>query len=168
MLIESDIYSDDRGFFMESYRESDLPVRFVQDNFSLSHCHVLRGLHYQTGPSAQDKLVRCINGVIFDVIVDLRKESPCYGAWDSYKLMSFQSLYVPKGIAHGFLTMSNRCIVLYKVSEYYDPTCEKTLIWNDPDIGIEWPLNGYDPILSEKDKKGKTLKELENETPNFR
>lgn len=133
----------------------------MQDNYSISVKGVLRGLHYQLKPKAQSKLVKCIRGKIFDVAVDIRKNSPTFGKWIGVELSeeNMYMLYIPKGFAHGFLVLSDKAEVLYKVSAEYDPTLERGIIWNDPDIGIEWGTTS--PILSEKDKKLPRLKEAD-------
>jgi dTDP-4-dehydrorhamnose 3,5-epimerase len=132
---------------------------FVQDNQSLSNKNVLRGLHYRVDPE-QAKLVRVVKGEVFDVVVDIRKSSPTFGEWQSFILSdtNYLQLYVPVGFAHGFLVLSDTAEFLYKVSEYYSAEKEKGIIWNDPDIGIDWPIS--DPILSEKDKSNPRLKSL--------
>lgn len=159
LIIDPTIFEDNRGFFMESYNynkfaNNGIDYQFVQDNHSFSVAKgVLRGLHYQTNPMAQTKLVRCIQGEIFDVAVDIRKASPTYGQWISVTLSAAnrKQLLVPKGFAHGFCTMTENVEVLYKVDEYYSPDNDKGIRWNDPDINVEWPTNN--PILSDKDQK---------------
>lgn len=159
LIIDPTIFEDNRGFFMESYNynkfaNNGIDYQFVQDNHSFSVAKgVLRGLHYQTNPMAQTKLVRCIQGEIFDVAVDIRKASPTYGQWTSVTLSAAnrKQLLVPKGFAHGFCTMTENVEVLYKVDEYYSPDNDKGIRWNDPDINVEWPTSN--PILSDKDQK---------------
>ena len=163
--IEVKKYGDNRGYFMETYKDSDfkkagLNYNFVQDNQSKSKKGVLRGLHFQKKFS-QAKLVRCIEGEIFDVCVDLRKDSPTYGKWESCILTAEQGnqFMIPKGFAHGFVVLSETATFCYKCDELYHPEDEGGIIWNDPDIGIKWPID-FDVILSEKDKLRKTLKEI--------
>ena len=165
ILIKPKIFGDERGFFMETYRREDfenagIKGEFIQDNHSKSKYGVLRGLHFQKNPYAQAKIVRCIRGVIFDVAVDLRKDSVTFGKWIGIILSEFNKyqLYVPRGFAHGFCVLSEEAEVVYKVDNKYAPDHEAGMIWNDKDIGIEWPIS--EPILSEKDTKWPTLKEL--------
>lgn len=166
-LIEPDIFGDHRGFFMESYneikyRESGIPHTFVQDNHSLSvEAGVLRGLHYQLNPKAQTKLVRVTAGAIYDVVVDIRKGSPTYGKWQGYILSAAnkRQLLVPQGFAHGFCTLVPHSEVLYKVDELYSPQDDRGIAWNDPALGIDWPISK--PILSDKDSNHPTLAEAE-------
>ncbi|WP_174614787.1 dTDP-4-dehydrorhamnose 3,5-epimerase [Virgibacillus ihumii] len=165
LIIEPAVFEDNRGFFMESYNqkkfaEKGIHNEFVQDNHSLSAAKgVLRGLHYQANPMAQAKLVRCIRGEIFDVAVDIRKDSPTFGEWTSTTLSADnkKQLLVPKGFAHGFCTLTENVEVLYKVDEFYAPEHDKGIRWNDPEIGINWPL--ADPVLSEKDRQQPFLSE---------
>ena len=166
-IIELKIHRDDRGYFFESWNQDQLNkvlnqnINFVQDNHSYSKKGVLRGLHYQTEPNSQDKLVRCINGEIFDVIVDLRAKSKTFGQWTSIKLNEANNLlWVPKGFAHGFLTLSNIAEVCYKVSNYWDSKTEKTIKWDDPDLSIDWPDRSSSFFISEKDKSGSFIKSL--------
>lgn len=156
ILVEFNNAKDDRGFFVELYKHSDfaeggIPVNFVQDNYSHSCFGVLRGLHFQKRPKAQGKLVIVIQGQIFDVAVDIRKGSLTYGKWVSVILSSDNShiLYVPPGFAHGFCVLSETADVVYKVTKEYAPECECGIIWNDPTIGIKWPI--AKPLLSIKD-----------------
>ncbi len=166
ILIEPRVFGDDRGFFMETYKKSDflkvgIREEFVQDNHSKSIKGVLRGLHYQLEPKAQGKLVRCIRGKIFDVAVDIRKNSPTFKKWVGVELSEDNKLmvYVPPGFAHGFLTLSEEAEVLYKTTEEYAPELDSGIIWNDEDIGVNWPIDMVDRIiLSEKDKKLPNLK----------
>ncbi|PWI56771.1 dTDP-4-dehydrorhamnose 3,5-epimerase [Sulfoacidibacillus thermotolerans] len=154
---------DARGFFMESFKAQDfvewgLQVQFVQDNHSLSQAPgTLRGLHYQLAPKAQTKLVRVLTGAIYDVVVDLRKASPTFGQWAGFLLSAhnFRQLLVPKGFAHGFCTLVPNTEVFYKVDESYSPAHDRGILWNDPDVGIEWPVS--QPILSEKDQRHPVL-----------
>lgn len=164
LLLEPTIHGDSRGRFFESYKkeqclEFGIQENFVQENQSLSQKNVLRGLHYRIEPD-QSKLVRVIRGEVFDVVVDIRKNSPTFGKWQSFILSesNYLQLYVPVGFAHGFCVLSDTAEFLYKVSEYYSAEKEKGIIWNDPDIGIDWPVS--DPILSEKDKINPRLRSL--------
>jgi len=160
LLIEVDKYIDNRGFFIESYNEEKfgLDYDFVQDNHSMSYQGVLRGLHYQI-KNPQGKLVKCIRGTIYDVIVDLRESSETFGQWYGIELNRPEvQLWVPPGFAHGFYTRSEKAHVTYKTSDFYYPEYERTLLWNDLDIN--WNLNG-DPILSDKDRDGKTFQDCE-------
>jgi dTDP-4-dehydrorhamnose 3,5-epimerase len=166
ILITPKVFEDRRGIFIETYkysiyREAGIKEYFVQDNYSRSRKNVLRGLHYQNHPKAQGKLVRCIKGRVFDVCVDIRKSSPTFGKWVSHELddSSHQSLYVPAGFAHGFLALTESAEVMYKCTEEYAPECERGIIWNDPDLGIAWPVT--DPLLSGKDKNHPSLKNAE-------
>lgn len=165
LLLKPKIFGDDRGFFMETYQQKDfesLGIReaFVQDNLSKSQKGVLRGLHFQS-PYPQGKLIMVLDGSVYDVAVDLRKDSKTFGQWEGFTLDAKDKtqLYVPPGFAHGFLVTSESATFSYKCTELYHPEAEKTLLWNDPDLGIDWPLDG-EPILSPKDEKGLSLKEL--------
>lgn len=166
-VIEPTVFGDSRGYFMETYQINDfaqggVDVKFVQDNESCSSKGVLRGLHFQKN-NPQGKLVRVIEGEVFDVAVDLRKNSETYGKWYGVILSAEnkKQFYVPEGFAHGFLVTSERATFVYKCTRLYDPTDEGGLMWNDPDIGIEWPLDGIEEIrLSEKDKKNSSFKDL--------
>jgi len=158
ILIEPQAFLDERGFFMESYKHSEFSAfgikeRFVQDNHSRSTKGVLRGLHYQKSPKAQGKLVRVVVGEIFDVAVDIRLGSPTYGKWVGEVLSADNKrmLYIPPGFAHGFCVLSEGAEVLYKTTEEYSPEHDAGIIWNDPEIGIQWPIEH--PILSEKDAR---------------
>lgn len=167
-IIEPKVFGDDRGYFMESYNRRDfvdagLDMVFVQDNESKSKKGVLRGMHFQT-KFTQGKLVRATQGEVYDVAVDLRKDSPTYGMWEGVVLSAEnkRQFYVPEGFAHGFLVLSDEAVFNYKCTNLYAPEYDGGLLWNDPDVGIEWPLDGIDEIiLSEKDKKQKKLKELD-------
>ena len=169
ILIKAKRHGDHRGFFAETYsrrKYSELGVDddFVQDNHSLSRdVGTLRGLHFQAPPHAQAKLVRCGRGALFDVAVDIRKGSPTYGRWEGYKLTAEngEQLYLPVGFAHGFVTLEPDSEIVYKCSDYYAPETEGAILWNDPDIGIDWPID-VDPILSEKDAVATLLSELES------
>lgn len=164
-VIEPTVFGDDRGYFMETYharefKEAGLDLNFVQDNQSKSKKGVLRGLHFQyTQP--QGKLVRVIKGEVFDVAVDLRKDSPTYGKWEGILLSeeNKKQFYIPEGFAHGFLVLSDEAEFTYKCTEFYNGADEGGIIWDDPEIGIEWPLDGIEVSLSEKDEQWKTLKE---------
>jgi dTDP-4-dehydrorhamnose 3,5-epimerase len=167
-IIETKVFGDNRGYFMETYNkehfdEAGLTMTFVQDNESKSSKGVLRGLHFQT-QNTQGKLVRVTKGSVFDVAVDLRKGSPTYGQWEGVVLTdeNKKQFYVPEGFAHGFLVLSDEAVFNYKCTNFYAPQYDAGVLWNDPDIGIEWPLDGIDNILlSEKDKVQKKFKELE-------
>ncbi len=160
-------FADSRGFFSETYSQAtmarhNLPTAWVQDNHSFSvEKHVLRGLHYQSDPMAQDKLVRVVRGSIFDVVVDIRKGSPHYGKWLSLVVSAdaWNQILVPKGFAHGFLTLEPNTEVIYKVSALYSPTHDHGIRWDDPDIAIEWPLQGRHPVLSAKDQAAPAFKD---------
>ena len=162
-------HGDHRGFFAETYSrrkysELGIDVEFVQDNHSLSReVGTLRGLHFQSPPHAQAKLVRCGRGALFDVAVDIRRGSPTYGEWKGYELTAENGdqLYIPVGFAHGFLTLMPDSEIVYKCSDYYAPETEGAVLWNDPDIGINWPKE-TDPILSDKDAIATLLSELES------
>ena len=158
ILVEPKLLSDDRGFFLESFKESDfasngIDVKFVQDNISHSTKEVVRGLHFQTRPKSQAKLVTAIKGEILDVAVDVRKNSPTYGKWVSEILSedNHNLLYVPEGFAHGFCVTSEQADVMYKVSSEYSPDHERGIIWNDPKLNIEW--NIAKPIISNSDSQ---------------
>jgi dTDP-4-dehydrorhamnose 3,5-epimerase len=168
MIIEPKVYGDDRGFFYESFNARDfaelcgVKVDFVQDNHSKSAKNVLRGLHYQI-QQAQGKLVRVVSGEVFDVAVDIRKRSPTFGQWVGVTLSADnrRQLWIPPGFAHGFLVTSDSAEFLYKTTDYYAPAYERCIAWNDPQIDIEWPLDGGDPLLSQKDKAGCFLADAE-------
>jgi dTDP-4-dehydrorhamnose 3,5-epimerase len=166
ILVEPSIRRDDRGFFLESYhesryREGGIPEHFVQDNHSYSVRNALRGFHAQS-PRAQGKLVRAIEGEIFDVTVDVRRGSPAYGQHFTTRLSAdnFRQLYVPPGMLHGFLVISDIAQFAYKCTEFYCPESEFSVAWNDPDLGIEWPIRS--PILSKKDRCAPQLKDVED------
>lgn len=167
LLIEPDVFGDDRGFFMESYnarrfREATgLDVEFVQDNHSRSVQGVLRGIHYQV-VKPQGKLVRVVAGRVFDVVVDLRRSSPCFGRWFGIELSdhNHRQLWVPPGFGHAFLVLSNSADFIYKTTEYWHKDYDRSLRWNDPAIGIQWPLQG-DPILAAKDAAAPLLAQAE-------
>lgn len=167
-IISPKVFGDSRGYFMETYnysafKNSGLDMDFVQDNQSKSRKGVLRGLHFQRN-HPQGKLVRVIKGEVFDVAVDLRKDSASYGKWFGITLSdeNKKQLYIPKGFAHGFFVLSDEAEFVYKCTDFYHPEDEGGIIWNDPDIGIEWPIKDIDEvILSEKDKNSKRLNEQE-------
>jgi dTDP-4-dehydrorhamnose 3,5-epimerase len=167
LLLEPTIYEDERGFFFESFNQKHFEdatrrnVCFVQDNHSRSARYVLRGLHYQLH-RPQGKLVRVITGEVFDVAVDLRRSSPTFGKFAGMVLSAANKklLWIPEGFAHGFLVLSDAAEFLYKTTDYYAPEDERCLIWNDPDVGIDWP-KGSEPILSEKDRLGLPLSKAE-------
>jgi dTDP-4-dehydrorhamnose 3,5-epimerase len=159
VIIAPDVYSDDRGFFFESYQrarfsEHGITNEFVQDNHSRSARGVVRGLHFQLEPFAQGKLVRVIQGAIYDVAVDIRQESATFGKWVGERLdtQNRHMLYIPPGFAHGFCALEDNTEILYKASRIYSPARERGLAWDDPDIGIKWPVIEGGPSLSEKDR----------------
>jgi dTDP-4-dehydrorhamnose 3,5-epimerase len=162
-------HEDDRGFFVETWNraafgESGIDIDFVQDNHSMSRtAGVLRGLHYQLGPSAQAKLVRVTRGAIFDVAVDVRRSSPTFGRWVGLRVSADQGnqMFVPVGFAHGFVTLEAECEVQYKASAQYDPAMERAIRWDDPAIAIDWPIDGVDVTLSGKDRGAPTLADAE-------
>jgi len=167
LVIEPQVFGDARGFFFESFNRrafreaTGLDVEFVQDNHSRSAKNVLRGLHYQI-KQPQGKLVRCIAGEVFDVAVDLRRSSPTFGTWAGATLSAENKrmAWIPPGFGHGFLVLSEFAEFLYKTTDYYAPEHERSVAWNDPDIGIAWPLAG-EPVLSAKDKTGTRLRDAE-------
>lgn len=167
VLIEPKVFGDDRGFFFESFNQARFeeaigrPVQFVQDNHSRSARNVLRGLHYQI-QQAQGKLVRVVHGEVFDVAVDMRKSSPTFGQWVGEVLSADnkRQLWVPEGFAHGFVVLSDTAEFLYKTTDYYAPPFERCLAWNDPSVGIRWPV-GLVPQLSAKDQQGASLQTAE-------
>ncbi|WP_149095629.1 dTDP-4-dehydrorhamnose 3,5-epimerase [Paenibacillus terrae] len=166
-ILEPEVHGDYRGFFMESYNEqlmnqNDILIKFIQDNQSLSaEAGVIRGLHYQLNPKAQTKLVRVVSGAIYDVIVDIRKNSSTFGEWVGVILSEYnkRQLLVPQGFAHGFCTLVPNTQVFYKVDEYYSPENDRGILWNDPILGINWPTSM--PILSDKDQCLPLLSEAE-------
>jgi dTDP-4-dehydrorhamnose 3,5-epimerase len=167
VVIEPKVFGDDRGFFLESWNKRafadlGLDVDFVQDNHSRSAKGVLRGLHFQN-PNPQGKLVRVVSGRAWDVAVDLRQSSPTFGKWHGVELSGANKrlFWVPPGFAHGFVSLEDGTDFLYKCTTFYDPPNEHSLLWNDPAIGIEWPLEGIEPQLSGKDAAGKALAEIE-------
>lgn len=168
LVIEPKVFGDARGFFFESYNHkafkeaTGLDVDFVQDNHSKSTKGVLRGLHYQLPPKTQGKLVRVVQGEVFDVAVDLRKSSPTFGHWvgDILSAENKKQLWIPPGFAHGFVTLSDTAEFLYKTTDYYSPEHERSLLWCDPVLGIAWPIDG-DPKLAAKDATAPTLTQAE-------
>jgi dTDP-4-dehydrorhamnose 3,5-epimerase len=168
LLIEPQVFGDDRGFFFESFNQNKfeeatgLKINFVQDNHSKSIKGVLRGLHYQLPPKAQGKLVRVIQGEVFDVAVDLRQSSPTFGKWVGEILSSEnkKQVWIPEGFAHGFLTLSDTAEFLYKTTDCWAAAFERSIIWNDPQISIDWQ-NLEQPTLSAKDQQGPTLTNAE-------
>ena len=168
VLVKPTLIEDDRGFFMESYQIEKFKLggincTFVQDNYVKSVGNTLRGLHFQVH-YPQAKLLRCLRGKVFDVAVDIRKDSPYFGKWVGIELSELNKfqLYIPEGFAHGYYVMSDKSEIIYKCSAIYHPEDEKGILWNDPDIGVEWP--GSSPILSEKDKNLPFLNKLEKIT----
>ncbi|MEO3712139.1 MULTISPECIES: dTDP-4-dehydrorhamnose 3,5-epimerase [Roseateles] len=167
LLIEPRVFGDARGFFTESWNQQAFDqavgseVRFVQDNHSRSGRGVLRGMHFQLPPHAQGKLVRVVSGRVFDVAVDMRRDSPRFGQWEGYELSAdnHRQLWIPPGFAHGFLVLSESADFLYKTTNYYAPQAEGALAWNDPTVGIEWPLEGLTPQLADKDARAPRLQD---------
>lgn len=166
-LIEPKVYADDRGYFMEAFKQAEFEehighVNFIQDNESQSTFGVLRGLHYQKGEYSQAKLVRVIKGEVFDVAVDLRHSSPTFGQFFSVILSgeNKRQLFIPKGFAHGFLVMSQEAVFTYKVDSLYVPEAESSILYNDKDLSINWPLDEKHLILSDKDKKADLFKNI--------
>ncbi|WP_338824266.1 dTDP-4-dehydrorhamnose 3,5-epimerase [Bradyrhizobium septentrionale] len=169
ILITPKRHADARGFFSETYHAGAFEIhgleayRFVQDNHVYSaERGVLRGLHFQLRPPAQGKLVRCIRGAIFDVAVDIRSGSPTYGCHVGVELSAtnWKQLWIPPGFAHGYVTLEEHCEVIYKVTDYYSPECDRGIAWDDPALAIDWPLSKTDIILSEKDRKQPRLSEI--------
>lgn len=174
VIIEPSIFSDERGWFMESFNEQrfhseltklglSIPNAFVQDNHSCSNKGVLRGLHYQIAPHAQGKLVRVIQGAVYDVAVDIRRHSPTFGKWVGVELSdkNHKQLWIPEGFAHGFLTLENNTHFLYKTTNYYSKNSESSIIWDDCNLAIKWPIEGLKEILiSEKDKISKSFETI--------
>lgn len=167
LIIEPRIFGDDRGLFFESYNEKSfaektgISPKFVQDNHSLSLKNVLRGLHYQI-QEPQGKLVRAVSGEVLDIAVDIRRSSPTFGQWASCLLSAEnkRQFWIPEGFAHGFVVLSDSAEFLYKTTNYYAPQYDRVILWNDPDLGVDWQLKG-EPILSDKDKAGKRFKEAD-------
>lgn len=165
ILIKPQVFGDNRGFFIETYKKSDfinngINVDFNQDNHSKSSAHVLRGLHYQAKPYAQAKLVRCVRGRISDVAVDIRPDSKTFGQYIKVELSeeNKQMLFIPEGFAHGFVVLSDEAELCYKASGEYNKDADRGLLWNDKDINIDWEIN-FEPVLSDKDKIQPTLKQ---------
>ena len=169
VVLEPNIFKDNRGYFIETYNQKKINkllgnVNFVQDNESESLRGVLRGLHFQTPPFAQAKLVRCLKGSVLDVVLDLRKNSKTFGIFQTILLTdkNKKQLFIPKGFAHGFVVLSETAIFSYKVDNYYNPESESGVLWNDLDINIDWKINKKEIIVSEKDKKLPTFKNIIN------
>lgn len=167
VIVEPKVFGDHRGYFFESFSEKDFAeavgeVKFVQDNESKSSYGVLRGLHFQKPPHAQAKLVRVVKGRVLDVAVDLRKGSPTFGKHVAVELTEedHRQLFIPRGFAHGFVVLSDEAVFQYKCDNYYAPQSEGSVLWNDPDIGIEWGIPSEDVMLSEKDRNAPLLKDL--------
>ena len=169
LLIEPKVFRDNRGFFFESFnqedfeKETNLAPIFVQENHSKSTKGVLRGLHYQLPPKPQDKLVKVVRGEIFDVVVDIREKSSTFGHWTGEILSANnkKQIWIPKGFAHGFFVLSENAEVVYKTTDYYAPDYQRCILWNDPQLNIDWGLMGIKPRLSNKDKKGELLNNSE-------
>lgn len=166
LIVEPTVFGDDRGFFLESFNEREMrnigiDAHFVQDNHSRSQRNVLRGLHYQIS-QPQGKLVRVVSGKVYDVAVDVRRDSQAFGKWVGVELSAENKrmLWMPPGLAHGFVVLSDSADFLYKATDYYAQEFERTILWNDPDLAIEWPLAGQ-PILSSRDAAAKTFREAE-------
>lgn len=169
LIFEPKVFGDERGFFMESFNQKAFEeavgrkVEFVQDNHSKSRKGVLRGLHYQKAPFAQGKLVRCVVGEVYDVAVDIRPESPTFSKWVGVNLSAEnqRQLWIPEGFAHGFLVLSEVAEFMYKTNNYYQPSCESGVLWNDPQLNIDWDVQGIEHYnLSAKDQAQKLLKDL--------
>lgn len=168
-LIEPKVHADDRGFFMEIYnhgafKRNGLDLHFLQDNISRSGRGTLRGLHYQLAPHGMGKLVFCTEGEVFDVAVDIRRKSPSFGRWVSCVLSSEnkKALYIPPGFAHGFCVLSDVATFQYKCTALFEPTADKGIFWNDPAIGIKWPISPNPALISTKDKNAPLLRDAEN------
>ena len=169
VVLKPTVFKDNRGYFMESYNQKNINkllgnVNFVQDNESESSRGVLRGLHFQKPPYTQAKLVRCLKGGVLDVALDLRKDSKTYGIFETISLTeeNKKQLFIPKGFAHGFIVLSKSAILSYKVDNYYNPESESGIIWNDPDLNIDWKINKNEIIVSEKDKNLPAFNEIIN------
>lgn len=168
LILEPRVFGDERGFFMESFNQkkfvaaTGIEPAFVQDNHSRSAKGVLRGLHFQVPPHAQGKLVRVTQGAVFDVAVDIRRASPSFGRWVGVELSgtNHRQLWIPPGLAHGFLVLSDSADFLYKTTDYYEPKAERSLRWDDPALAIEWPDVGMPPVLSGKDAAAAGLADL--------
>lgn len=169
VLLQPRLFEDERGHFFERFNtrgfseKVGIGVEFVQDNQSRSARHVLRGLHYQIPPSPQGKLVSCLRGEVFDVAVDIRRSSPTFGRWYGIVLSAENrlQLWVPVGFAHGFLALTDGAELLYKTTDYYDPAAERAIAWDDPAIGIDWPIGDREPLLSPKDAAAPPLADAE-------
>jgi len=169
LILEPKVFGDERGFFMESFNQRAFDaavgshIEFVQDNHSRSQRGVLRGLHYQLAPHAQGKLVRVVSGSAFDVAVDVRRGSPTFGHWVGTTLdaVTHRQLWIPTGYAHGFLALEDDTHFLYKTTDYYARDCERAVLWDDPAIGIDWPLGGLVPQLADKDAAAPCLADAE-------
>lgn len=163
-LLEPTVFSDSRGYFFESFNDrkfeelTGFPAQFVQDNQSMSAKGVLRGLHFQISPKAQGKLVRVVKGAVFDVAVDIRSDSPTFGQWVGFEIseLNHRQLWIPPGLAHGFVTLQENTVFQYKVTEYWSKDHERCIAWNDPDLKIDWQFEG-EPIVSAKDAEGLSL-----------
>lgn len=170
LVLEPKVFKDNRGYFLESWNKKTIKnilkkdINFVQDNHSYSQKGVLRGMHYQLSPFQQNKLIRCLSGEIYDVIVDIRQNSTTFATWAGIILndKNLKEFWIPAGFAHGFITLSNFANVLYKTDEYWDKKSENALIWDDKIIKIKWPEIPFEIIISDKDKEAKTLNELKN------
>ncbi|GKQ75878.1 dTDP-4-dehydrorhamnose 3,5-epimerase [Aeromonas caviae] len=169
LIFEPKVFGDERGFFFESFNHKlfeeavGYQVNFVQDNHSKSSKGVLRGLHYQLPPHAQGKLVRCVAGEVFDVAVDIRKSSPTFGQWVGVHLSgeNKRQLWIPEGFAHGFVTLTDTAEFLYKTTDYYEPSAERSILWNDDRLAIAWPITSPGPLLSSKDRLSRTFEVAE-------
>jgi dTDP-4-dehydrorhamnose 3,5-epimerase len=169
VMIEPEVHRDERGFLLETFREEDwrelgIEAEFVQETHSRSGRGTLRGLHFQTKPG-QAKLVRCLRGSIWDVAVDLRRDSPTFGRWEGYELDDerHRQLFLPAGFAHGFCVLSDGADFAYKLSSYYDPSTEAGIAWDDPEVGVKWPIS--DPMLSDRDREAPSLTEIADSLP---
>lgn len=170
LIIEPKVFGDSRGYFFESFNEREfeektgIAVKFVQDNESMSRFGVVRGLHFQRPPFAQSKLLRCVVGRVLDVVVDIRKGSPTYGRYVSCELSeeNHRQLFIPKGFAHGFAVLSDVAVFQYKCDDFYHPEAEGAIAWDDPEIGIEWPVRFEDAVLSAKDQEHPCLSDFDS------
>lgn len=170
LVIEPKVFGDERGYFFECFNAKEfkektgIDVNFVQDNESKSRYGVLRGMHFQLPPYTQSKLVRVVKGRVLDVVVDIRKGSPTYGKYEICELTedNHRQFFVPKGMAHGFVVLSEEAIFQYKCDDFYHPEAEGAIAWNDPDLNIQWPISTTDVVLSEKDKHHPCLKDFES------
>ncbi len=169
VIIEPRVFGDNRGYFFESWSQKDFAaqvadVAFCQDNESMSRYGVLRGLHFQKPPYAQSKLVRCVQGEVLDVAVDIRRDSPTYGQWESVRLSqdNHRQLFLPRGMAHGFAVLSDVAVFQYKCDNFYHPESEGAIAWNDPDLAIDWQIEPSQAILSAKDMAHPCLKDMDS------